>query len=215
MKEDVVIVFDVDGTLFDTKPGILKAINEVLNSFGENSIVPAEEDKWIGPSVRDSFKLFCNMPDEKAEIATLLYRQIYTKKYVSESNLYKDIDRILVDFKTRGYHLCIATLKTAEQIERLLFIKKFSNFFEVVKTALPDGSKSKTDMLNEIRKMFPKSKYFYMIGDTQSDLEAAEKTNYFFVGACYGYGSFSSKANLIRIDNCIQLLSIIKPEPTP
>ena len=55
MKTEKVVVFDVDGTLFDTKQGIIKALNEVLDSFEINEIKKEDEDNWIGPPVRDSF----------------------------------------------------------------------------------------------------------------------------------------------------------------
>ena len=70
-----VIVFDVDGTLFDTKPGIIKALNEVLHKHGKEYINPSDEDKWIGPPVRNSFISYAGMNDEHAEDATKKYRK--------------------------------------------------------------------------------------------------------------------------------------------
>ena len=183
-----VVVFDVDGTLFDTKPGIIKAINDVLNGFGMGCINATDEDKWIGPPIRDSFKKISGMSNEQAEEATKRYRRIYTEIYISESFLYEGMENVLNRLKSDGAHLCIATMKTKEQMDRLLSLKNMINVFEVVETAALDGSKSKVEMLDMIKNKFINSKYFYMVGDTVSDLEAANKAGFSFIEVDYGYG---------------------------
>lgn len=183
-----VVVFDVDGTLFDTKPGIIKALNEVLHNFGKESISPADENKWIGPPVRNSFISFVGMNTEQAEEATKQYRQIYTDKYIAESVLYEGIAEVLIKLKDSGFHLCIATMKTQGQIERLLSLKKMTDVFEIVETAALDGSKTKADMLAFIKKQYSEENKFYMIGDTDGDYKATKKTNYNFIAINYGYG---------------------------
>lgn len=186
-----VVVFDVDGTLFDTKPGIIKALNEVLENFGKNTINSYEESKWIGPPVRNSFRSLVGMNTELAEEATKQYRQIYTEKYIVESVLYNGMAEVLSKLKESGYHLCIATMKTQRQMKRLLSLKNMTDIFEIVQTAALDGSKSKAEMLDFIKRHYPLNTSFYLIGDTMGDYEAANKMNFKFIAANYGYGDFS------------------------
>lgn len=205
-----VIVFDVDGTLFDTKSGIVKALNEVLNNFGKSSINPADEDKWIGPPVRNSFVSFSNMDEEQAEEATKQYRQIYTEKYISESVLYEGMSEVLNTLRVGKCHLCIATMKTREQVKRLLSLKNMTDDFEIIEAASSDGSKSKSDMLTNLKTKYPNENQFYMIGDTIGDYVAASIANYKFIGVKYGYGNEIDENKLFNIQNPIDLLREVK-----
>ena len=45
------IIFDVDGTLFDTREGIIQALNYVLKVYGRAPIEKSDESKYIGPPV--------------------------------------------------------------------------------------------------------------------------------------------------------------------
>ena len=206
MKTEKVVVFDVDGTLFDTKPGIIKTLNEVLESFGSNSIKQSHEDNWIGPPVRDSFKNFAKLSAEQAEEATKLYRKLYIEKYISYSFLYDGMAEVLKKLKKNNVHICIATMKTSEQMERLLFLNNMNDIFESIKTAANDGSKTKTDMLREIKIKFGDELGYYMVGDTEGDLVAAKSEKYSFLAALYGYGNFQEVQDITIIDNPRQLL---------
>lgn len=54
-----VIVFDVDGTLFDTKAGITATINDVLSRYKMDTI-DDETDKYIGLSTKSFKNLIIN-----------------------------------------------------------------------------------------------------------------------------------------------------------
>ena len=63
MKNKKCIVFDVDGTICDTKNGIIKALNYVLNMYGKSFISHDNEDLYIGPSIKESLmKLWQQKP---------------------------------------------------------------------------------------------------------------------------------------------------------
>ena len=131
------------------------------------------------------------MNEEQAEAATKQYRQIYTEKYISESVLYDGMSEVLNTLRSEKCHLCIATMKTQEQVERLLTLNDMSDVFEIVHTALANGKKTKTDMLEFIREVYPNNSNYFMVGDTIGDLESAMNMKYEFIGAAYGYGKIS------------------------
>ena len=191
MRKKNCVVFDIDGTLFDTKPGIIKAINYVLGVFGRDLIPAEKENEFIGPPVRKSFIDLCGFSAAEAEKATALYRQIYVDKFISESIPYDGLDEVLGCLKSEGFVLGIATMKTGKQVDKLLEIFGCRDKFDIIQCAKEDGSLSKSRMLENIRRDYSGCDDFYMVGDTMGDMNAANEACFKFIFAEYGYGSVS------------------------
>ncbi len=200
------IVFDIDGTLFDTKEGIIKTLNEVLNKYGIGKIPKQNEDKYIGPPVKESFIKFHGFDEIKVEEATNMYRDIYINENIGLSVPYDGLYEILNYINKNNYISCIATMKTENQVKKLLSIFKLESEFEIIKCASLDGGVRKKDMLSEIRNSFDLSENveFIMVGDTKGDYDAAEAAGYRFVAANYGYGDFS-ELNVLKISELSKL----------
>ena len=190
-----IIVFDIDGTLFDTKIGIVKAFNYVLNHYGINGIANELEDSIIGPPIYESFvKLFC-FTDKMATEATELYRKVYINKYLSETTMYCGANRLLYRLIENGCFLGIATMKTRPQVDKLLSLYGFNSLFDVIQTAKEDGSVSKSAMLNSAKvycSSHDENTECYMVGDTIGDYQAAMDSGYDFIAADYGYGAIDN-----------------------
>lgn len=187
------VVFDVDGTLCDTKNGIIAALNFVYQDFGYAQIPKEEEDRYIGPSVYKSFCEIGGMNSAMAAEATKEYRRIYVDKYITESKLYGGVRETLSCLQERHVWLGIATMKTGMQLKRLLQYFELEKMFNWTFAAKEDGSLSKQTMLELIKmdaEQMEKSEIeCYMVGDTLGDYKAAEKAGYHFVAAHYGYGN--------------------------
>ena len=55
------VVFDLDGTLFDTSPGILATLHETFSRIGRKTPDDAVLRRFIGPSQCSSFQKYCGM----------------------------------------------------------------------------------------------------------------------------------------------------------
>lgn len=186
------IIFDIDGTIFDTKPGIINALNYTLEQFGKERIAQDEEDKYIGPPVKKVLEDYQNFSEVDAIKGTALYRKVYVEKYVNNSTPYDKIKDVLEQFFRKKYIIGIATMKTGKQIDKLLDIFDYRKYFSVIETAREDGSWTKTQMLLEIKKKYNVfENELYMIGDTMGDFEAAKNAGFTFIAADYGYGDIS------------------------
>ena len=73
-------LFDLDGTLTNSKRGIINSIKYASCSLGFN--LPNDEvlSGFLGPPLRDSFKEFCAMTSDEAEVAVAKYREYFAKK---------------------------------------------------------------------------------------------------------------------------------------
>lgn len=200
------IIFDIDGTLFDTKPGIISCLNDVLDSFGLEPIKEDEQDKYIGPSVKDSFIKYHNFDEEQAVEATKMYREKYVNRYIEESVPYDGLLDVLRYIRFKKYKLCIATMKTRKQVDKLLELFFLDNTFNLIETAKEEGGYTKSEMLQNIKKQYKNSEYIF-IGDTNGDYKAAIKADMPFVYAAYGYGDINEEVKSIdSLRDMIKLL---------
>ena len=71
------IFFDLDGTLTDSKEGILNCLRYAFEKLGDPVPPETELIKFIGPPLQDSFMSFCGYSQEKAIRAVKLFRERY------------------------------------------------------------------------------------------------------------------------------------------
>jgi phosphoglycolate phosphatase len=71
------VFFDLDGTLTDSKEGILKSLAYAFEKMGRP--VPDETflTKFIGPPLQDSFVRYCGFTRQEAEQGIRLFRERY------------------------------------------------------------------------------------------------------------------------------------------
>ena len=205
--QNKVIVFDVDGTLFDTKAGITSTINDVLSRYNMDPI-DTEADKYIGPPIKQSLIKYKGFMEKDAEEATLMYRSIYINQYISMSKLYDGMEETLQTLISKGYKLCIATMKTKSQIDKLLDISGCEKYFDLVYAAREDGSLSKGQMLNSIKQETNHNATYYMVGDTMGDYNAAKEAGYKFIAADYGYGKIEA-VDCTHVKSAEEILQIM------
>ena len=190
MKKKVV-VFDVDGTLFDTKRGIIDALNCVLRSYGEEPIEESKGNKYIGPSIKESLVRLHGFDEKKACEGTEFYRKIYVERFIGKSVAYQGMEKMLIKLKETGCILGIATMKTRPQIDRMMDLFNLRTCFSVIKTAREDGSLNKEQMLKQISGLYGEGFSYYMIGDTMGDYLASQNAGYEFIAVDYGYGDIN------------------------
>lgn len=198
-----IVVFDVDGTLFDTKQGILDALEDVCNHFGLDNFNREDGDKYIGPSIKASMMKYYGLDEERAEEATLYYRQVYVGLYIQNSKPYDGVLDVISKLKSVGYCLALATNKTICQVEKLFSVTGMDlTQFTYVKTALEEGGLTKTEMLKQIVDESGSIASVVMVGDTDGDRKAAEEAGADFIGVSYGYGFNSQESyGFVMVDS--------------
>ena len=205
-----VLIFDIDGTLFDTKEGILRTFKGILDSRG----IAHDEDSLngvIGPPVFDSFVNKFGMTDAHAKEATIKYRKLYVEEYIGLSRPYDDAFATLERLRSDGHYLAIATMKTRPQMDALNGIYHIYEMVDTIETASGNGDKGKADMIKEIMNITGKcGEEVFMVGDTNGDFEAAGSNGVCFIGAVYGYGfSKEKKYPFQTIDKMEQIVDIV------
>lgn len=185
------ILFDLDGTLTNSKEGITKSVKYALNKFN----IPVTDlnslEKFIGPPLKDSFMEYYNFDENKAEEAVKYYREYFSKNGLFENEVYADIETMLLSLKEAGLHLIVATSKPTVFSKKILNHFNLTRFFDAIVGSTLDGSRSnKSDVIKfalEENKIDPSKAL--MVGDREHDIIGAAKNNIASMGVTYGFGS--------------------------
>lgn len=204
-----IIIFDADGTLFDTLPGIYAALEDVYKHFDLGIFDRDDGMKYIGPPIKDSLMHYNGLSESVAENATRYYRKVYVEKHIEMSKYYEGAVETLKVLKELGYQLALATMKTSVQVERLFEFVGGRELFDYVETAKEDGSYKKHQMIEHIRKQ-SKTGLALMVGDTEHDKLVAEKAGVKFIAVSYGYGFKNEKHRFPCIESIYELVDIFK-----
>ena len=186
-----VILFDLDGTLTDSKIGITKSVQYALAKLGIK-----EEDldrliPFIGPPLSLSFKEFYNMNEEQAEEAVHYYREYFSTDGLYENEVYLGIPEMLQKLKNQGKTLMVATSKPTVFSVQIVEHFGLHDFFTAVIGSNLDGTRMKKNeviafALSELGDYDPTK--IVMVGDRKYDILGAQKNGIDVVGVNYGYG---------------------------
>lgn len=186
------ILFDLDGTITNSEPGILASVRYALGKLGA-----AEPDyptlrKFIGPPLRDSFRDYCGLSPERAEEAVRLYREWYAPHGKLDCAVYPGIPKLLRDLHAAGKTVALATSKPEGFARDILGHFGLDRYFTAICGAALDGSRDrKIDVLRYLLIQFPdrKPEETVLIGDTRFDMEGAGLAGIDGIGVLYGFGS--------------------------
>lgn len=186
-----VVLFDLDGTLSKSDPGIFNGVRFALNKLGRSEPEAAVLRRMIGPPLRYGFEHVCGLPAPQAEEAVDLFRSYYNERGVFENELYPHMLELLQKLKDAGATLCVASSKAQNAAETVVDYFKVRPFFSMI-SASDDHIKdcSKASLIQhalDFCKVSPKETV--MLGDTHFDAEGAQQAGTHFIGVLHGYGT--------------------------
>ncbi len=183
------ILFDVDGTLIDSAPGILNTLEEVFKAMGVD-VARSDLNRYIGPPLRKSFGEHFSDP-AKIEEATERYRTSYAVKGSHEGDVYPGVVEMLGRLKAAGLTLCTATCKPTHVVTPILEEQGLSSYFSFVGGASMDESRdNKTDVIRHVLDQpVMQGKRVLMVGDRCDDMQGARNCGLDAAAVLYGYGS--------------------------
>ena len=212
MMDKQYLLFDLDGTISDSKIGILKAARYSLKALGISFDNIESLTPFIGPPIRDSYKDLFGLSDEEAELAVASYREYYSETGIYENTLYEGIDTMLKTLRDNGKTLIIATSKVNVYAKRILAHFEIDSYFSFVAGSEMDGRRSRKSEL--IRYAMENMgiedvKNAIMIGDRKHDIIGAKEVGMDSIGVLYGFGDLNelTKAGATHIADSVHSLS--------
>lgn len=208
------VLFDLDGTLVDSKKGIFLSIKYALDKMGIETPPEKELMPFLGPPLVYSFEHFIGMSQEDAIRATALYREFYKPEGMFEFSLYPGVETMLKKLTHSGKHLYLATSKPEVYAIEILKKAGIDRYFTAVCGALlPSGRDDKVEIITHLLTTQSLSlEDTVMVGDRFYDIEGAHKVGMAAIGVTYGFGS-EKELNRAGADaiaqGCKDLTSII------
>ncbi len=185
------VLFDLDGTLTDSAPGITNAVAYSLKHFGIEAD-PAELRGFIGPPLDDSFRKFYGFDAEKAVEAVREYRVYFADRGWAENSVYGGIEELLKVLKAAGKKLLVATSKPEVFAVRILEHFGLASYFDCIcgapMTPSESNSGRKADVIRDALGRGEVSGSVVMVGDRLHDVHGAHEVGLPVVGVLFGYG---------------------------
>ena len=221
------ILFDLDGTLTDSKPGITRAVAYALSHFGIKTDDLETLTPFIGPPLVDGFMTFCGFDRPKAEKAVEVYREYFSTKGMFENSVIDGVPQMLRTLKEKGKILILATSKLEKYAIQIMEHFGLAGYFDHICGSSLDGSLNDKEKIIEYalnRAGITDKSTAVMIGDRHHDIEGALACGIESVGVLFGYGSaqelekagagyivntVNELTNLLKGENCINIESSV------
>lgn len=184
------VLFDVDGTLIDSAPGILHTLEETLAVMGKD-FSGKNLRKYLGPPLRRTFSEFFDT-EEQIERATAYYRQRYAVQGTLECSLYPGVEEMLAALQGAGVLLYTATSKPTGVVVPILERLGVARYFIFVGGASFDRSRdTKTAVMKAVlARPELEGTRVLMVGDRMDDLKGAADCGLPAAAVLYGYGEY-------------------------
>ena len=190
------IIFDFDGTLVDSLPGLEQAIRASWEEIFPARVLPPLRP-LLGPPIRKIFlSIDAALTLEQLEQLAARFRHLYDSHYCLESDLFPKCEEVLRILSGQSRRLYIATNKPQKPTSKIIEHFQIDRYFTSIRSldSQTPPYESKAHIVQDIissHGLDPLSTV--MVGDAVEDATSAAKCGIGFVSACYGYGQISTK----------------------
>jgi phosphoglycolate phosphatase len=184
------IIFDLDGTLSDSRAGIYNAYFHVFDKLGLTNPGPEALKTLIGPPLQKGFSTQFGLEGEANANAVKVFREYYSTKGLFENTLYEGIKELLHQLTLAGATLYVATAKYQLFADQVINHFGIAPYFKDISGADYKGDHaSKTDLVAVIlrRHGIQDPAEVVLIGDTRYDIEAAAELEIDSIAVTYGF----------------------------
>lgn len=184
------VIFDLDGTLVNSKPGLLNGLLYVVEQMGLE--LDAEEviDQLIGPPIQQGLRDILKFTPKQIEVSSRLFRDYYSEKGMFEGELYPGMLLLLEELNEAGCRVYVATSKQKTYIDGILRHFEIDQYFDDVEAADGRELQTKAELITLLmdRNRITASEQVVMIGDTKFDLVGGRANEIATIAVGYGFG---------------------------
>jgi phosphoglycolate phosphatase len=198
------ILFDLDGTIVDSAPGITATLAYTFEEMGRPVPSPAELLGYVGPPILDSFRDRAGMDLGEAAEALAIYRPRYLESGALDSSVFPGVAEVLRAVHRARIPLSLATSKPETPATVMLSHFGLLNEFDIITGASDDEVRSsKEDVVAEallrLAAFGADLRRPVLVGDRVHDVEGAAANGVPTIFVDWGYGSAPEQAGSIAV----------------
>lgn len=187
-KKIKAILFDFDGTLADTAPGIVNTMQETFKTM--QLPVPTEEAirQTIGLKLEEGVKVLGRFDDATAQKGAAIYRELFMKIELSKIQIFPEVKETLTILQQMGIRMAICTSRGLNSLNFILTANNMNDYFEEIITASANlPTKPAPDMVFELlKRMNLTANEVLVVGDTTFDIEMGHNAGCKTIAVTYG-----------------------------
>ena len=198
------ILFDLDGTIVDSAPGITATLAYTFREMGLPVPPPAELLAYVGPPILDSFRERAGMSMGEAAEALAIYRPRYLETGALDSSLFPGVSDVVRAVHAAGIPLSLATSKPETPATLMLSHFGLLDQFDIITGASDDEVRSsKADVVAEaiarLATFGADLSNAVLVGDREHDIEGATINGIPTIFVDWGYGSATEQAGALDV----------------
>ena len=196
-KNKEVILFDLDGTLIDSAPDLVAAINHMLLAVGKSVFSDTLIRSWVGNganvlvkrALSGKMEIDDTLDNALFEQALAIFLSFYKENLCVDTQLYPGVRVSLKVLKAREYRLALVTNKPFEFIEPILQGLELEGLFAIVLggDSLAKRKPDAQPLLHVCQALKVNVEQCLMVGDSKNDILAAKAAKMESIGLTYGY----------------------------
>ena len=188
------VLFDLDGTLVDTSPGIIASLRNLEEMAGLPHLPEETMHRFIGPPLLDSMMAYYQVDRQRALELVALYRRDYSAGGFCKARVYPKVEEILELLREKGVLRVVATLKQEYMAHGTLRTHGLEDAFDLIVGSPPEGQEAadhphtKGEQITwALNQLGVPAGQAVMIGDSSYDGIGAREAGVDFVAQQYGY----------------------------
>lgn len=196
------ILFDLDGTIVDSAPGITATLAYTFERLGLPIPTPAELLRYVGPPLLDSFRDLAGFTPEQSAQALVIYREKYLDVGAYDATQYPGVGLVLKAVAESALPMSLATSKPELPATLILEHFNLATYFDVITGASEDEVRSaKKDVVAEalvrLAAMGADVSRPVLVGDREHDVLGAAANGVPTIFVEWGYGSPAEQAGSV------------------
>lgn len=185
-------IFDLDGTLLDSKEDIAIAVNYGLEKVGLKTLPTAEIVRFVGYGARKLIDdLLPECSEDLREQVLEHFRWFYTTNPVIKSILYEGVVEVLQSLKYKDKKVAVVTNKYEGISTDILRHFGVLDLVDIVVGAdtTPEKKPSPVPVIYAIERLGERKEKTLMIGDSETDILAGKNAGTYTCLVLHGYGN--------------------------